>query len=703
MRIFVKGIVQGVGFRPFVYKLANELGLTGFIRNCSDGVEIVIEGKNEELFLEYLQSKLPPLAKIFSLQIQNTPIQNFQQFTIIQSQEGQKETFLSPDISICDACLQDLFNPNSRRYHYPLINCTNCGPRFTIIKDLPYDRKNTSMAKFPMCQECQREYHDPNSRFFHAQPIGCNSCGPKLFYESLSGYEAIEAVAKDILTGDIVAIKGVGGYHLVCLPKSAHKLRQIKRRAKKPFALMFKSIDKIKEICDIDENEEKLILSKERPIVIVKAKKNFVDVAPDIDRLGVFLPYSPIYYLLFSFIDSPLVVTSANISDEPIVKEEENIKRFTQKVLYYDREIIRSCDDSVVVSIDKKPLFYRLSRGYAPKSFFVDKKLPSILAVGARQKNTIALSFANNIILSPHIGDIKNIQSYDYFLQVIEDFKAIYDFSPEVVICDKHPGYETTQYAKSLDITTIKVQHHLAHIYAAKAEMELTHHPLSQNLCLGFSWDGTGYGDDGKVWGGEVFVGDERKYHFDYLKIAGGEKAIKDIRLIAWSLLKKYGFEVEDKLFHLAYEKNINCFETSSVGRVFDAVAFLAGLCKYQEYEGYSGLLVEKAYQDRNDRYEFYIQDGIITIDFLSLIKDKKADIPTKFLNTLTAIIIEIAKREKLPVILSGGVFQNKTLLENTIKKLQQNSIPYFFPTQIPINDGGISLGQLWYALENYK
>ncbi|WP_281951725.1 carbamoyltransferase HypF [Nitrosophilus kaiyonis] len=700
MRIFVKGIIQGVGFRPFVYKLANELNLKGFIRNCSDGVEIVVEGEQEQLFIEYLKSKLPPLAKIFSLSIEDTPIQNFEDFTIIDSKVGKKETFLSPDISICDECLNDLFDSKSRRYHYPLINCTNCGPRYTIIKDLPYDRENTSMENFPMCKECQREYNDPNSRFFHAQPIGCNRCGPKLFYGELQGYEAVKAVAKDIQNGKIVAIKGLGGYHLVCVPKSAYKLRQIKRRPKKPFAMMFPSIDKIKEVCKLNEYEEKLILSKESPIVIVKSKEYFEDVAPDIDRLGVFLPYSPIYYLLFSLIDSPLVVTSANISDEPIIKDEKNIKKFTQKVLYYNREIVRSCDDSVLVSADKKPLFYRLSRGYAPKSFYISKQLPAILAVGARQKNTIALSFANSVILSPHIGDIKNIQSYEYFMQVIEDFKKMYDFTPEVIVCDKHPKYETTQYAKSSGFQTIQVQHHLAHIYAAKAEMELTNHALSYEEFLGFSWDGTGYGDDGKVWGGEIFVGDERKYHFDYLKIAGGEKAIKNIKFIAWSLLKKYGFEVEDKLFNLAYEKNINCFETSSVGRLFDAIAYISELCKYQEYEGYTGLLVEKAYRGGEDRYDFYINNGVIDIDFEALLKDKKENIPTKFLNTLTTIIIETAKQNKLPVILTGGVFQNKTLLENSIKKLQQNRITYFFPTQTPINDGGISLGQLWYALK---
>ncbi len=701
-KLFVKGIVQGVGFRPFVYNLATSLQLKGYVLNTSGGVEIVIEGKRCQEFLNRFQTELPPLAKVVCVAIEKRDKQNYQKFVIKKSKEGPKEVFLSPDMSICNDCLQDLFNPKNRRYLYPFINCTNCGPRYTIIKDLPYDRKNTTMAKFAMCKKCKKEYKDPKSRFYHAQPISCATCGPTLYCNEYKNQDAIKEAVKLLQQNKILAIKGVGGFHFVCKAYGVvvDELRKRKKRSKKPFAVMFKDISSIEKACIIDEEEKRLIQSKERPIVVVKKREAFNEAAPDIDRLGVFLPYNPIYSLLFASIDFPLIVTSANISDEPIIKDEERIEELniTDGIVWYDREIERSCDDSVAVVVDKKALFYRLSRGFAPQSFFIDEKLEPILAVGARQKNTIALGFEHSIILSPHIGDIKNIQSYEYFQKVVSDFLNMYDVNTKVVVCDKHPTYETTQFAKSLGIEVIEVQHHLAHVYAAKAEMYLTNHPLKNQEFVSFSWDGTGFGDDGKIWGGEVFVADERKYHFDYFKIAGGEKAIKDIKLIAWSLMKKAGMHVHNALFNLAYEKNINCFETSSVGRLFDAVAFLSGICEYAEYEGYSGLLIEKAYRGGEERYEFAIENGKIIIDFYSLLEDSKEYIPTKFLNTLAAIIVDIAKKEQMPVLLTGGVFQNKTLLQQAIKKLQQAKIPYFFQSKTPINDGGISLGQLWWA-----
>lgn len=710
LKIFVRGIVQGVGFRPFVYNLAKSLDLKGFVKNRSDGVEIDIEGRYTEKFLDRLKTNPPPLSKILAIEVVELSPKNYKDFLILKSQDSFKETFLPPDITICLDCLKELRDRNNRRFNYPLINCTNCGPRFTLIKDLPYDRKNSSMSKFLMCSSCKKEYEDPTNRRYHAQPISCFDCGPKVRLKKLENVDAIKETASILKSGKIVAIKGVGGYHLVCRADKddvVKDLRDRKKRQKKPFAVMFKDIKDIERFCHLSNSEKRLILSKERPIVVVKKRDDsFKQVAPDIDRLGVFLPYTPLYYLLFDYIDFPLVVTSANISEEPIVKGEKELlklKDVYDEILWYDRDIVNGCDDSVATVVFEKTIFYRLSRGYAPKSFFTKESLPQILAVGARQKNSISLGFKNSIILSPHIGDIKNIESFEYFKKMINTFKRVYNFEPKIVVCDKHPGYETTDFAKSLGLKTYFVQHHLAHVYAALAEMNLLDHELKSDKFISFSWDGTGYGDDGNIWGGEVFLEDERVYHFKYLSIAGAQKAIKDIRLIAWSLMRAYGFEVNNRLFNLAYDKKINCFKSSSVGRLFDAVAYIAGLCDYQYYEGYSGLLVEKAYNGSSDRYDFKIEGKNIIIDFESLIKDKKELIPTKFLNTLSEIILCISKEKNLPVILTGGVFQNKTLLEITTKKLQQNSIPYFFPTQVPINDGGISLGQLWFAVKKFN
>ena len=706
-RIFVTGQVQGVGFRPYIYNLATSMGLKGYVRNDAQGVEIVVEGEQAKAFVERFADGLPPLAKIETITTDPIASQGFDDFTIQKSTEGTKRTFISPDMSICTQCLQDIFDPANRRYRYPFINCTHCGPRYTIITDLPYDRKNTTMAPFRMCDRCRKEYEDPTSRFFHAQPISCPHCGPKLYLDGYEGYAAIEEAARLLEEEKIVAVKGVGGYHLVCKAQSAavEELRRRKKRSKKPFAVMFKDIEAITEACTLSEAEKHLVTSKENPIVIVKKRDfTFEAEAPDIDRLGVFIPYNPIYVLLFELIDFPLVVTSANISEEPIVKDEEGIQKLkiADNVLWYDRKIERSCDDSVAICVAGEPLLYRMGRGYAPRSFKLCEPIPPILAVGAQQKGTIALGFDDTLIVSPHIGDIANIESFEYFTKVVEDFCRMYEITPQIVIHDLHPGYETTKYAKALDIETVAVQHHLAHIYAAKAEMELTGNPMRDESFLALAWDGTGLGMDGAIWGGEVFVEDERVGHFDYFDIVGGERAIKDIRLTAWSLARKFGIEMGDRLFALGYEKRINTFTTSSVGRLFDAVAYYAGLAEFQEYEGYTGLLIEKAYEGGDECYDFSIDGSAIKIDFATLIHDSKERIPTRFLNTLRDIIISLAKEYQLPVLLSGGVFQNRILMEITLRKLQNEKISYFFPTLFPINDAAISLGQFWWLRSRY-
>ncbi len=618
-------------------------------------------------------------------------------FKILQSQEGIGKTFLSPDVAVCQECLKELFDPTNRRYLYPLINCTNCGPRYTIITSLPYDRKNTTMAPFKMCRECEKEYNDPSSRFYHAQPIGCLKCGPKVRFDKFEGIEAVQEIRKKIEEGEVVAIKGIGGFHLVAKIEGARKLREIKKRSLKPFALMFPSISTIKNYCNLTPQEEKLLLSKERPIVVVKAKRELKEVAPNLDRLGVFLPYTPIYYLLLQ--NDPLIVTSANISNTPIALQKKEVEKFTPYILDYEREIARGCDDSVVTQVQGKKLFYRFSRGYAPKSFFIPKNLPSILAIGARKKNSIALAFENSLILSPYIGDISTIESFEYFKKVVEDLKKIYSFKPQIVVFDKHPHYETSLFAKKLTgVKKIPLQHHLAHAYALKAELELIE-KKNKELAI-FTWDGTGYGDDGKIWGGEVFVEDRRKYHFEYIKIVGGEKAIKRIELIAKSFLKHSNLEVNDPLFEIAYKKGI-AFYTSSVGRMFDAIAYFSNLTKIGEYEGYTGMLVEKAYDSsEKGRFEWKIEEGVIKLDWETIIKERK-NLPSKFLNTLASIVVEIASRENLGIGLTGGVFQNKTLLELILKEAKGRFC--FFPTQTPVNDGGIALGQAWYAIKSLE
>ncbi|MRJ01931.1 MAG: carbamoyltransferase HypF [Epsilonproteobacteria bacterium] len=703
MRYIFRGTVQGVGFRPTVYRVARDLRLGGFVRNRSDGVEVVVTGEKEGLFIERLLSSLPPLAVVESI-VEEPSGADFQEFHILSSSGDEElKAVIPPDITICDACLSDLFDPSNRRYRYPLINCTNCGPRYTIIRDLPYDRERTTMAPFPMCDSCREEYGNPESRFYHAQPIGCTNCGPKLSLGELEGFQAIEEAARRILQGEIIAIKGVGGFHLVARTEEGGRLRRLKRRSKKPFAIMFPSIEKIEEVVDLSPVERELLLSRERPIVIVKkGEEAFGEVAPEIERIGIFLPYNAIYHLLFTLIDRPLIVTSANISGEPIMREEEEVERLggVEGILTYNRKIERSCDDSVVTTVGSRRLLYRLGRGYGPKSFSLPFDLPPILAVGARQKGSIALSKGDQIILSPHIGDIDTVESFDYFRKVIDDFRRIYRFQEEIVVCDSHPLYEVSNYARSLGVETIEVQHHRAHLWAILAEMELTGHPLAGEEYTAFIWDGTGYGEDGTIWGGEVFVGDERKYHFEPIPIVGGERAIKEIDLIAKSLMRHGGVPVEDPLFNLAYEKGAT-FLTSSVGRLFDGVAVLAHLATYQDYEGYSGMLIESNYRGEGEgSYPFTIEDGIIKIEWRELLLDERELIPTRFLNTLISIIEAIALKEGKVVLFGGGVFQNRTLLEGAIRRLKGLGLPFHFPTEIPINDGSISLGQLWWALK---
>ena len=713
-RYIINGIVQGVGFRPTVYKIATNLNLKGFVQNLGNGVIIEIEGENKDKFLNILLANLPQLAKIDTIKKEVLKEKKFKEFKIIESKITSKTTAISPDIAICNECLDEMFDKNNRRYLYPFINCINCGPRYTIIKDIPYDRKNTSMNKFLMCKECKKEYENPLNRRYHAQPISCFNCGPKLSVKSLNfeiptfkkEIEKIEFIANKIKEGKIVAIKGLGGFHLVCdatNKEAVNLLRKRKNRPSKPFAMMFKNIDEIKKYCFIDKKDEELILSKEKPIVLVKKKINLKKVADNIDRYGVFLPYTPIHYLLFEYLSFPIIATSANISDEPIIKEYNELIEKLSNVIDYildnDREIINACDDSVICAINNNFITLRSARGYAPFSIKTTSN-KYILGVGANQKNTISISLKDKVILSPHIGDLNTIGSVEYFKKTINSFRRFYNFKEDVIICDKHPLYESTKWALSQEKETIFIQHHYAHALSTMFEFNL------DGDFLAFIFDGTGYGDDKTIWGGEVFIVNrksfKRVHYFKPFKLIGGEKGIKNPSNLALSLLDEE-IGKRFKNYNLAKSLlNASFPITSSMGRIFDMVAFLGGMIERNEWEGLSGLMIERYFNENIKEYiDFKVDKEIDFYEILNFAAKNRGNyelISSVFINSIVNVICKISKMYDLNIIVGGGVFQNKTLLKEVIKKVNKK---VYFNQKIPINDGGISIGQVAWGVWN--
>ncbi len=723
-QLSIKGNVQGVGFRPYVYQLARTSNLTGYVTNTSEGVEIIINIKetSETLneFIQNMKTNLPPLATIQSISTKKIVNEVYEDFIIRQSSNsGIKSTRVLPDIATCQECLADIKKVEKYR-NYFAVNCTNCGPRYSILKTVPYDRVNTSMSRFEMCTSCKEEYLDPTNRRYHAQPISCNTCGPILS-------QSIEETAKKIKEGKIVAIKGIGGFHIVCDAFNdgvVKRLRELKNRPDKPFALMCKDIRMVKTVANFSKEEEKLLVSREAPIVLMHKKEKILlsdRIAPGIDRIGCMLAYTPLHHLLFEYLEMPIVATSANLGDEPIIIDVNTLRRklpFVEFVLDHNRPIINAVDDSVVQVSKEKSQILRLARGYAPKVIGLPFKIDrSILAVGANQKSTIALAMNDTIIISPHIGDLDSMEAFEYFERTVQTFKRFYDFNPELIVYDKHPGYETTKWVLRQEGEHLAVQHHLAHLYACKAEYGL------EEECLGFSFDGTGYGDDGTLWGGEVFVGDKRKYHFKAIKLLGGEKAVKEPRRVALSLLfdvfdideifalelpTVQGFKQEEiRLLHQAYTKSINTPLSSSVGRLFDAVASLAGIIQEISYEGQSGMICEQYWVPTIQHgFPYTIENGTISIDLIGPLLVEKLDsttIVSMFFVTLKTIMLEIVCNEKLPVILSGGVFQNKTLLEMLINTFETEGIQYYVQRDTPVNDASIALGQAYYAALHLK
>ena len=760
--IHITGIVQGVGFRPFVYGLAQRHGLTGWVRNSSAGVEMELNGATAVLdqFVRDLQSQHPPLAQIDGLTATPTPPNGATAFEIISSQPvaGAFQP-ISPDMSICDDCRRELFDPNDRRYRYPFINCTNCGPRFTIIRDIPYDRPLTTMAAFDLCPDCAAEYHDPLDRRFHAQPVACAACGPQVWLEQLavdSGQLTVDsgqlivdeglALAREMLAaGRILGIKGLGGFHLACngLDETAvSELRRRKLRVDKPFALMVYDVATAKQFCQVNEAERELLTSRERPIVLLPKRPDCPiagSVAPGQNHLGLMLPYTPLHYLLLEpAADFPaaLVMTSGNLSEEPIVTDNdearERLASLADALLLHDRPIETRCDDSVVrVTTAAGPTYLRRARGYAPMPLKLPWDAPPVLAGGAELKNTFCLTNGRYAFLSHHIGDLENYETLQSFEQGIDHWQRLFRVKPEFLAHDLHPNYLATRYilerAEREGLTAVGVQHHHAHIAACMAD-----HGLSGDRPLiGLSFDGTGYGADGAIWGGEVLLADyggyERPYHLDYFPLPGGDKATREPWRLALSLLHAAGIPWDEdlppvhhasRITHHAspltavqhqLQTGLNTPLTSSMGRLFDGVAALIGLRQAVNYEAQAAMLLEAMVEPgENGRYPLDLDEERGVIEWRGLVTAVVADyragmapgrIAARFHNSLAHLCLAVCQRLRQQhglseVALSGGVWQNVTLLEKTAVLLTNHQFTPYLHQKVPANDGGLALGQ---------
>lgn len=733
--IRVYGIVQGVGFRPFVYRLAREYNLNGWVLNTSSSVEIELEGeeKSIEAFINDLKIKKPPLAVIERIEIEDIDLNHFEDFIIKESKEDLGYQLISPDIAVCNDCLRELFDPKDRRYRYPFINCTNCGPRFTIIKDIPYDRNNTTMSRFKMCQDCEREYNDPMNRRFHAQPNACPVCGPKIWLEGIEIDDPIRETARLLKDGRIIAIKGLGGFHLSCdatNDKVVRTLRERKKRGYKPFAVMMKDVETVKEYCYLNPEEEKALTSPQAPIVLLRIKdlKNISrEVAPNNNYLGVMLPYTPLHHLLLREASIPLVMTSGNLSEEPICQEnEEALKRLKGIADYFllnNRDIYSRYDDSVLFFTDNEPQIVRRARGYAPSPIRLSLDTKETLGCGGELKNTFCLTKDRYAFVSQHIGDLENLETLEHFINTLELYKRLFRIEPKIIACDMHPDYLSTRYALNFEgkLPIVKVQHHHAHIVSCMVENNIVE-PV-----IGIAFDGSGYGLDGSIWGGEILIADysnfERKAHLEYLPMPGGEIAIKKPSRLAigyiYSLFKeipKLPFldefpEEEIDIVKEQIEKNINTPLTSSMGRLFDAVSSMLNICKESSYEGQPAVELEMASKeieaDEYYRWDIDVRDRIYIIKikpiFEKIIEEigrvPKELISAKFHNTIAMMITDIVLllREETKinrVVLSGGCFQNRRLLKRTTSLLKEKGLQVITHHYLPCNDGGISLGQ---------
>ncbi|MCE9773507.1 carbamoyltransferase HypF [Shewanella algae] len=786
----IKGIVQGVGFRPWIFQLAKRFQLTGHVLNDGQGVSILVQGPEMALagFRAALDTERPPLCRIDELTVSHAQVQDLQDFTIAHSSAGQAAAIVTvgSDKSSCDACLAEIRDPNNRHFGYPFTNCTHCGPRYTIIRNLPYDRHNTAMAGFALCDACRQAYEDPMDRRYHAQPVSCPKCGPELTLRGAGGEilakreQALAQTIALIEQGKILAIKGLGGFHLICDAgnhDAVTELRRRKCRPAKPLALMMPSIEFAKQYAEGSNAEWQLLSSRERPIVLIAKKQHQTDapalssaIAPDIDRLGLFLPYTPLHTLLLDGLQRPLVATSANLSGEPIITDGDEVLQQLGKpplavvdaVLDHNRPIINGCDDSVVQMLDDELQVLRLARGYAPLSLpskslanrstedNSSNKLPSLLAVGPQQKNTLALNIGNQLYLSPHIGDLFSVEAEGYFERTLQSFHRLYRFEAEAIIRDKHPDYASSRWAERQSARQLEVQHHFAHLLAVMAANDYS------GKVLGFSFDGTGLGDDNQLWGGELLLADcqgfQRLATLSPMTLLGGEQAIREPwRLLYSLLLQNHDIEELQQLAVFAAEPaaklaNLGKLASSgigpkshSIGRLFDAAAALLANLRLSQYEGQAGIILETLarraiaagkqqgaeklglelkleheLESTNTRAELVLGQWQSAPLFSALLLAWRTEpdselLALAFIQAIGKGIITAALKarnwlkaegiDELPLVLSGGVFQSRLLSEYCHRELARLEFHRLKPGLVPVNDGGIALGQLWYGL----
>ncbi|MBN1759690.1 MAG: carbamoyltransferase HypF [Chitinispirillaceae bacterium] len=742
VRIFITGLVQGIGFRPFIYNLAGRFGIRGYVRNGANAVEVLAGGTGNALdeFIRNIETSPPPLARIDSIRHEEAGEAPGAGFQILQSEDTTDEvTDVSPDIAVCDYCLADM-KTQPHRIDYPLINCTLCGPRFSIIRSVPYDRLRTTMAPFAMCETCAGEYTDPADRRFHAQPVACNDCGPKYSLygpvKTVEGNERVVAeTARLIGDGAVVAVKGTGGFHFACNPFSdvaLQRLRTGKRRDGKPFALMFRDIETLRNYAEVNDEEEKLLHSTIRPVVLLAAggtESLLPDVNNRLSTVGAMLPYMPFHHLLFEKTALPaIVMTSGNISEEPIVIDNETARStfagIADAVVIYNREIHNRVDDSVCAVFDGSVQILRRSRGFAPSPIPLNVPVDGIAAAGAELKNCFALGKGSKAILSQHIGDLKNSETMDFYREAFERLCTLFRVQPRLIAHDLHPDYLSTAFARETGLPMAGVQHHHAHIAACCAENGIS------GKVIGVALDGTGYGTDGAVWGGEFLLSDfsgfDRVTHIRYTGMPGGDRAAVE----PWRMAASWLFEcdgndlshyrdeffpsIPEEHFNLigaALEKNINTPRTSSAGRLFDAVAALCGLCDEMSFEAEAAMRLEAQCGNplAETPYKWNSSDKIDLRETIqSIVADRRrgvdiGTISTRFHATIIDVIVTTCRSIRNnsgcgKVVLSGGCFQNRCIFEGTVRMLQENTFTVFTHHQIPCNDGGVALGQLVVA-----
>lgn len=752
-RIIIKGTVQGVGFRPFVYQLAQAHTLKGSVLNSAQGVVIDVEGTLNvvKAFIGDLKNHLPPLAIMNAFEVSELPLTNDQSFLILKSSAGDEfEALIPPDIATCSDCRIDISNSLDNHYRYPFTNCTNCGPRFTIVREIPYDRPKTSMAEFVMCESCKNEYTDPSNRRFHAQPVACPSCGPYPFLVNREGTVAadkdrwLEKTWEILKDGKILALKGIGGFHLICNARNMDTLKELRKRKgreAKPFAVMCRNMDTVKRYCNISNEEQNLLTSPEAPIVILRKNASCQlpdELSPHLKSLGVMLPYSPLHLLLFTGPFDVLVMTSGNYSGLPLVKDNKKalseLGHIADYFLLHNRDIVNRCDDSLLQVIDGGTHFFRRSRGYVPHPFPVNRSIssPTILGVGGEMKNTFCFLKGNQAFMSQYIGEIDSIEGEDNLLSSLLNFQSLIGAEPDIVAFDAHPDYASAQIAQRIQGEAYEqVYHHHAHLASVMAESR-----LGNDKTIGVILDGTGFGKDRCLWGFEILIGDyidfERAYHLAYVPLPGGETAIRHPWIVAIAYLvtflgeegRKYGkLFFKDKDTDLIEQMMANQFNsplTSGCGRLLDAVSAILGICLESTYEGQAAIeLGELSLDEPQERslnpYRYEISgDTIVPAGILEeVIHDRVAGIPihtisARFHDTLVAIISDTVEKIRTEtglnkVALSGGTFQNKFLFRETIKALTNREFDILYHHHVPANDGGISLGQAMVAHWRWK